>query len=228
MTNHSLTHLYFLLDRSGSMQSIRDDTVGGFNAFIAEQRQHPGDCLVTLAQFDDHYEVVYTDRPIANVPDLDLQPRGTSALLDAIGCLVTDAGATLASLPEEKRPGTVIVGIMTDGYENASKEWTHPAVKALIQQQTKTYSWEFLYLGADQDAIEVGTSLGVQPNRSMTYSRDASGPAMAATSAMVGRLRAARAAGAPAADIGYTAEERDASVGEHPHHPTTNKPRRSR
>lgn len=109
--------------------------------------------------------------------------------------------------------GTVIVGIMTDGYENASREWTHPAIKALVQQQTKTYNWEFLYMGADQDAIEVGASLGVQANRSMTYSRDASGPAMAATSAVVGRLRAARATGAPAADIGYSAEERQASAG---------------
>lgn len=214
MTDPNLTHLYFLLDRSGSMQSIRDDTIGGFNAFMAEQRQHPGDCRVTLAQFDDRYEVVYTDRPIAEVPDLDLQPRGNTALLDAIGRLVTDAGAHLASLPEDQRPGTVIVGIMTDGYENASREWTHLAIKALVQQQTKTYGWEFLYMGADQDAIEVGASLGVQANRSITYSRDASGPAMAATSAVVGRLRAARSTGAPAADIGYSAEERQASAGE--------------
>jgi hypothetical protein len=223
MTDLNLTHLYFLLDRSGSMQSIREDTVGGFNAFIAEQRQHPGDCRVTLAQFDDHYEVVYRDRPIADVPDLDMQPRGTTALLDAIGRLVTDTGAHLASLPEDLRPGTVIVGIMTDGYENASREWTHPAIKALVQQQTETYSWEFLYMGADQDAIEVGASLGVQANRSMTYSRDASGPAMAATSLMVGRLRAARATGAPAADIGYTTEEREASVGESSSRPTPTK-----
>ena len=130
-----------------------------------------------------------------------------AALLDAIGRLVTDAGASLASLPEDKRPGTVIVGIMTDGYENASREWTHPAIKALIQQQTKTYSWEYLYMGADQDAIEVGTSLGVQPNRAMTYSRDASGPATAPPSAMVGPLRTAPAAGAPAAALRYTAHD---------------------
>ena len=213
MTNPNLTHLYFLLDRSGSMQSIRDDTVGGFNAFIAEQRRHPGDCRVTLAQFDDRYEVVYRDKPIADVPGLDLQPRGSTALLDAIGRLVTEAGAHLASLLEAERPGTVIVGIMTDGYENSSREWTHPAIKALVHQQTSTYNWDFLYMGADQDAIEVGASLGVPANRSITYSRAASGRAMSATSAMVGRLRTARAAGAPPADVGYTHEERDASAG---------------
>lgn len=212
MTNADLTHLYFLLDRSGSMQSIREDTIGGFDAFIAEQRTHPGECRVTLAQFDDRYEVVYSDLPIAEVPGLQLQPRGTTALLDAIGRIVTDAGERLAALPEPDRPGTVIVGIMTDGHENASKEWGHPAVKALIQQQTQTYGWEFLYMGADQDAIEVGTGLGVPAARSMTYSRSASREAMASTSAMVGRVRAARAAGLSTADVGYSDAEREASA----------------
>lgn len=212
MTNPNRTHLYFLLDRSGSMQSIRDDTVGGFDAFIAEQRTLPGECRVTLAQFDDRYDVVYTDRPIAEVPSLDLRPRGMTALLDAIGRLVTEAGTHLQSLSESDRPGTVIVGIMTDGLENASKEWTHQAIKALIEQQSQTYSWEFLYLGADQDAIEVGTGLGVPAARSMTYSRDSAAAAMASTSAMVGRVRAARASGAQAANIGFTDDEREASA----------------
>lgn len=212
MTNADLTHLYFLLDRSGSMQSIREDTIGGFDAFIAEQRSHAGDCRVTLAEFDDRYDVVYSDLPIDQVPGLQLQPRGTTALLDAIGRLVTDAGTHLASLPESERPGTVVVGIMTDGHENASKEWTHPAVRALIRQQTETYAWEFLYMGADQDAIEVGTSLGVPAARSMAYSRGSSVAAMASTSAVVGRVRAARAAGRSTEDVGYSDAEREAST----------------
>lgn len=211
MTHPNLTHIYFLLDRSGSMQSIREDTVGGFDAFIAEQRTHPGECRVTLAQFDDRYEVVYTDRSIQDVPSLDLQPRGMTALLDAIGRLVSDAGTRLAALDESDRPGTVIVGIMTDGLENSSSEWTHQAIKALIEQQSQLYSWEFLYLGADQDAIEVGTGLGVPAARSMTYTRSSSRAAMASTAAMVGRVRAARAAGVQTVDIGYTDEERTAS-----------------
>ena len=211
MTNPDLTHLYFLLDRSGSMQSIREDTIGGFDAFIADQRTQPGECRVTLAQFDDRYEEVYADRPVAEVPGLELHPRGTTALLDAIGRLISDAGARLAALDEAERPGTVIVGIMTDGLENASKEWTHAAVKALIRQQTDTYAWEFLYMGADQDAIEVGTSLGVPAARSVRYSRDSSLAAMASTSAVIGRVRAARAAGRSAANVGFSAEEREAS-----------------
>lgn len=125
MTDPNLTHLYFLLDRSGSMQSIKDDTEGGFDAFIAEQRSQPGDCRVTLAQFDDRYEEVYQDVPVADVPPLSLSPRGSTALLDSIGRLLGEAGGRLAALPEHERPGVVIVGIMTDGHENSSRE-PHP------------------------------------------------------------------------------------------------------
>ena len=100
MTRSDLTHIYFLLDRSGSMQSIRDDTEGGFDAFIAEQRSQPGDCRVTLAQFDDQYEEVYQDVPVADVPPLSLSPRGSTALLDSIGRLLGEAGTRLAALPD--------------------------------------------------------------------------------------------------------------------------------
>ena len=138
MTRSDLTHLYFLLDRSGSMQSIKSDIEGGFAAFVDEQRKGAGECRATLAQFDDVYEVVYADRPIADVPPLDLQPRNMTALHDAMGRLITDAGARLAALPESQRPGTVIVAIMTDGLENASKEWTGASIKALVSQQSNS------------------------------------------------------------------------------------------
>ncbi len=215
MTNPNLTHIAFLLDRSGSMQSIKDDTEGGFNAFIAEQRKEPGECRVTLAQFDNEYEEVYRDLPLAEVPALRLVPRGSTALLDSIGRLVTSTGERLAALPEDERPGIVIVGIMTDGHENASREWTHQAVKALIEQQTKTYGWQFLYLGADQDAIEVGSSIGVAAANSMTYSRGKVAAVMAATSRNIGRTRAAMAAGATAEQaaklIAFDDDQRSAS-----------------
>ena len=202
MTNPNLTHLYFLLDRSGSMNSIVEDTVGGFDAFIAEQRRFtegaPGECRVTLAQFDDAYEEVYADCPIADVPSLVLQPRGTTALLDSVARIVLDAGKRLAALPEDQRPGTVIVGIMTDGLENASREWSHPQVKQLIETQTRDYQWQFLYLGADQDAVEVGMSIGVSAGHSVTYGRGKVKQAMAATAANVSSYRQARAGGMPA------------------------------
>ncbi len=212
MTNADLTHLYFLLDRSGSMNTIVEDTVGGFDAFIAEQRKTAGECKVTLAQFDDAYEEVYVDRPIAEVPSLVLVPRGTTALLDSIGRLVVDAGKRLAAMPEGERPGTVIVGIMTDGMENASQEWTHDQVKQLIERQTDVYQWQFLYLGADQDAIEVGARIGVGAAHSVTYGRGKVKQALAATAANVSRYRDARAAGMPApaaAQVaGFTEEQR--------------------
>lgn len=216
MTDSTLTHLYFLLDRSGSMQSIKDDTEGGFDAFIAEQRTQPGECRVTLAQFDDVYEEVYADVQVTEVPPLQLHPRGTTALLDSIGRLIGDAGARLAALPEERRPGVVIVGIMTDGHENASRELTHQQVKALIERQTRDYAWQFLYLGADQDAIEVGTSIGVAAANSMTYSRGKVAAAMAATSRNVGRTRSAVAAGATPAQaalqMAFDEEQRAAAA----------------
>jgi len=213
MTRSDLTHLYFLLDRSGSMQSIKTDTEGGFAAFIEEQRRAPGECRVTLAQFDNEYDVVYADRPLADVPPLDLQPRGSTALLDAMGRTISDAGTALAALRESERPGTVIVAIMTDGMENASHEWTHPAIKALVTQQSGQWGWQFMYMGADQDAIEVGAQLGVARDHSVTYGRAKSAGAMATASGKIAKLRAARMS-APAAPMEAFTEAERASLAE--------------
>jgi hypothetical protein len=215
MTNPNLTHIYFLLDRSGSMQAIKEDTEGGFDAFVAEQRRAPGECRVTLAQFDTHYDEVYADRPIADVPPLHLQPRGMTALLDSVGRLVTTAGQRLGALPEHERPGTVIVGVMTDGMENSSKEWTHDSVRALVEQQTQTYSWEFLYMGADQDAVEVGASIGVPRANSMTYGRGRVREAIGAMAGNVAAVRHAMASGeshaAARSRIVFTDDQRERS-----------------
>jgi hypothetical protein len=208
MTRTELTHLYFLLDRSGSMQSIKSDIEGGFEAFVAEQRKAPGECLASLSQFDDVYEVVYTDKPVADVPPLDLRPRNMTALHDAMGRLITDAGAKLAALPEDQRPGTVIVAIMTDGLENASKEWHAPAIKSLVETQTTQYSWEFLYMGADQDAVEVGAGLGIAAANSITYSRGKAKEAMAMSAGKISGLRSRRMADPAAAMPAFTEEER--------------------
>lgn len=211
MTRSDLTHLYFLLDRSGSMQSIKTDTEGGFAAFVEEQRRAVGECRVTLAQFDDQYEIVFADTPVANIDRINLQPRGSTALLDAMGRLITEAGAALAALPEDQRPGSVVVAIMTDGLENASREWTHPAVKALVEQQTTAYQWQFLYMGADQDAIDVGTGLGVGAAHTVSYTRGNVDKVMAASSAKVSDLRRDRSVDASATMRGYTAVERRAA-----------------
>ena len=210
MTRSDLTHLYFLLDRSGSMQSIKSDIEGGFAAFIAEQRTGDGECLASLSQFDDVYEVVYVDRPVADVPPLDLRPRNMTALHDAMGRLITDAGAKLAALPDDQRPGTVIVAVMTDGLENASTEWHAPAIKALVELQTSKYQWEFLYMGADQDAVEVGTGLGISAANSVTYAKGKAREAMAVSAGKVSGLRRSRMSDPAAPMPAYTAEERRA------------------
>jgi len=208
MSRSDLTQLHFILDRSGSMQSIKSDIEGGFAAFVDEQRKAPGACLANLSQFDDTYEVVYADRPLADVPPLDLRPRNMTALHDAMGRLITDAGAKLASIPEAERPGTVIVAIMTDGLENASKEWHAPAIKALVELQTKQYHWEFLYMGADQDAVEVGAGLGIAAGNSITYAKGKAREAMAVSGDKISGLRAQRIANPAAAMPEFTDEER--------------------
>lgn len=169
MTNPQLSLVAALLDRSGSMQTIADDTRGGFDSFIGKEREQDGNTVVTLAQFDQQYELVYSSQPIRTVPPLVLQPRGSTALYDAIGRLITDVGVELAAVPEDERPGSVTVVVMTDGHENASKEWTNTAVRALIAQQEKDYQWDFVFLGSNIDAVDVGTDLGFARDKSMTY-----------------------------------------------------------
>jgi len=216
MTDQNLTHIYFLLDRSGSMASIRSETIAGFDAFITEQRTVPGRCRVTLAQFDDEYDVVYAGRDLAEVPPLDLTPRGMTALLDALGRLIVSSGEQLAALPEAERPGSVIVGVMTDGLENASQDWTHPRIKELIERQERDYAWQFLYLGADQDAIEEGAKMGFVAEKSVTYRRGKADKVMADLGANVSAYRTDRAAGiAPAAasaKLHFTKAQRDDAV----------------
>lgn len=170
MTDKTLTHIYLLLDRSGSMQSIKTDTEGGFAAFVEEQKRTPGECRVTLAQFDNHYDVVYADRPIADVPALELQPRGSTALLDAMGRSITDAGAKLAALAEDERPDTVIVAIMTDGYENASgPTYTKAKVKSRILQKIAE-GWQIVYLGAELNAWRTGQDMGFGRLNALSWS----------------------------------------------------------
>jgi hypothetical protein len=199
-----------LLDRSGSMESIKSDTEGGFNAFIDEQRKESGRAHVTLAQFDTEYEVVYADQPIVAVARLELQPRGATALYDSLGRLITDVGAALKDTPEDERPGKVIVLVMTDGHENSSREWTHEAVSKAIKRQERDYSWEFIFLGANMDAVAVGQRLGFTADRTMTYATTSAGvgSSWASNSKLVSRMRSAPAG--QRAD-GYTDDDRRAA-----------------
>jgi hypothetical protein len=212
MTDPKLTLIAALLDRSGSMEVIKSDSEGGFNALIADQRTEPGEARVTLAQFDTEYQVVYANRPIAEIGPLELQPRGMTALLDSVGRLITDVGAELSALPEHERPGKVIVVVVTDGLENSSTEWSVDAVKKLIKRQHDDYSWEFIFLGANMDAVEVGMQMGFAADRSMTYAPSAAGVASTygANSKLISRMRSAPA-GVRAE--GFSEADREAAQG---------------
>jgi len=148
---------------------------------------------VTLAQFDTDYEVVYANRPVHDVPPLELQPRGMTALYDALGTLITDVGAELAAMPEQKRPARVTVVVLSDGHENSSQEWTHDAISVAIRRQEHDYLWDFVFLGANMDAVAIGQQLGFAPEKSMTYAADGDGvgTAWAATTNYVARRNAA-------------------------------------
>jgi len=139
----------------------RRATETGFDELIAKQRSEPGQALVTLSMFDDQYEDVYANVPINDVKPLELVPRNMTAMLDAIGRFVTEIGEQLAGISEEERPGTVMCLIMTDGCENASRQWTWDAVHALITQQREQYNWKLIFLGANIDAVDIGRQIGV-------------------------------------------------------------------
>ncbi|MDR2895292.1 MAG: VWA domain-containing protein [Propionibacteriaceae bacterium] len=173
MTNQDYTDITVVLDRSGSMATIKTDMEGGFNHFIAEQAKDPGDCRVSLAQFDTDYETVYSQRPIGQVPALDLQPRGGTALLDAMGRSINETGQRLAAMAEADRPGVVFFVIITDGCENSSKEFSSEQIKQLVERQENTYGWQFTYLGANQDALVEAGKMGIRAEAALTYDTDA-------------------------------------------------------
>lgn len=167
-----------ILDRSGSMESIKTDTIGGFNKFLDSQKRVDGKCRISLYQFDDRYDVVYENKDIQDAPLLDdktFVPRGWTALLDAIGRTVNDLGSRLNKLPEKERPQKVMVVIMTDGAENTSKEFSREKIFEMIKHQTDKYSWNFIFLGANQDAIATAQSYGIGANSTLTYAASSVG-----------------------------------------------------
>lgn len=216
MTDSNFTYIWVVQDRSGSMTACKTETQQGFNAFIAEQRNVPGKCLVTLSQFDDRYEVVYEAKPVAEVPDLELVPRDMTALYDAIGKSINTLGEKLTALPEQERPGLVIVVINTDGHENASHEFTSARVQEMITHQRDTYGWQFVFLGANQDAIASAGALGIAGTHAMTYDIHNANNMYMSTSANIASARSAMAAGASANDaaqsLSYSDDQREQAL----------------
>jgi len=174
----SYTDITFVLDRSGSMWTIWDDTIGGFNSFLNEQKKLPDKCHLTLVKFDHEYDFVYQNQEISTIDKLDRKtfvPRGNTALFDAIGRSIIETETRLLKLNKKERPNKVIFVIQTDGAENASKEYTREKIAELIKNHQKEHDWEFIFLGANQDAITSGQSMGFTKGQSLSYASNAHG-----------------------------------------------------
>lgn len=195
----------FVLDRSGSMASIRDETIGGYNAFIDTQKKMGGKTKVTLVQFDNEYLVTYADTPIENVPLLDrttFVPRGMTALYDAVGRTINN----LQAVPAAKNEKTIIA-ILTDGQENGSHEFDHPAIKAQITRVQDELGWEVIFVGANMNAQEVGRSYGIPVSNVATFAATGKGAldamnTMSATSSIMRGAKLKGFAGAMTMDKG--------------------------
>ncbi len=212
MVDATYAHIELIIDESGSMQAHRDDTEGGVNAFVREQQSLPGRATISMTTFSNQTRLAYEHVPVADATPFVLRPRGNTALLDAIGETIVRTGQWLESLPESERPGLVTVEIVTDGRENASREYTAAAIKTMIETQQSVYSWVFSYMGANQDAIIVGEGLGVPHERSLTYSTGRTQTAFLSKSGQTRAQRSAAASGRPLFGNGYSEAERNQAV----------------
>ena len=171
------TELAFILDRSGSMSGLESDTIGGFNSLLDKQKRESGSCTVTTVLFDNAYELLHDRIPLSgvrNITDQDYFVRGSTALLDAIGRTVDKIVSAQRQTAETERAEKVLVVIITDGMENASREYRYERVREMIEQQQKV-GWEFLFLGANIDAIKAASSFGIAADRAVNYRPDGVG-----------------------------------------------------
>jgi hypothetical protein len=178
MTDANYTHITVLLDESGSMGHLAEDTRGGFNNFLTEQQAVEGKATMTVCKFSSGYTILSSMRDIKSVEPLTVRtysPGGGTALLDAMGRCITELGSALAKMPEEKRPGKVLFLVITDGEENASKEWTKAKIAEMVKHQEEAYKWNFLYLGANVDAFGESADLGIRASNAIGYTASAKG-----------------------------------------------------
>jgi len=174
------TSIICVLDRSGSMNPLINDAIGGFNKFLEEQKALPGEAEMTVVLFDDKYDVIANGKDIQKIEPLNNKtyvPRGMTALYDALGKTINEAGARFSNMPETEKPDKVICVILTDGAENSSHEFTREKIVEMTKLQQETYNWEFVYLGANQDAIAVGGSIGINVRNCVNYTADSRGTA---------------------------------------------------
>ena len=176
-----LTELVFILDRSGSMRGLEADTIGGFYALLEKQNKEAGEALVSVVLFDDRFEVLYDRMDIRKVEpmnDRQYYVRGCTALLDALGGAIHHIGNIHKYARHDDVPEKTLFIITTDGMENASRQYSYDQVRMMVERQKDTYHWEFLFLGANMDAIKVARRFGIQANRAVNYECDSEGTAL--------------------------------------------------
>lgn len=176
-----LTELVMILDRSGSMGGLESDTIGGYNSMLEKQKKAEGQVLVTTVLFDDEREVLYDRMPLEQLPKMtekEYYVRGCTALLDAVGSTIQHIARVQKNAAEDGRPEKTIFVITTDGLENASREYTYARVKKLVEQHKEKDRWEFLFLGANMDAIETAGRFGISADRAANYHSDHEGTAL--------------------------------------------------
>lgn len=199
-----------ILDRSGSMGSCRVEAEGGLNRFIEDQKRQPGRTIFTLVQFDDVYEFVHKGVPVEQVGHCPLVPRGYTALYDAVGRAIVETGERLKKLPEAERPGVVMFAILTDGMNNASKEFTCERVREMIEHQRSVYNWQFMFLGANHDPFATAGAMGIPAQATSGYSTTSSKAAFAGVGTNALRMKTASLTGGDvSAANSYTQTERE-------------------
>ena len=178
MVREGLTEIVCIIDKSGSMEAVKEDAIGGFNSFLREQQELPGEALFTLVLFDTEYTIVTDGRPVKEVKPLNgktYSPGGMTALLDAVGITLDMVSRRIEDTPSSGKPEKVIVAVITDGLENSSVEYTPIQIFEKIRHKQQVDGWEFVYLGANQDAIKEATALGIKGLHAMNFTPSADG-----------------------------------------------------
>lgn len=176
--NANLTELVFILDRSGSMSGLESDTIGGFNSMLKKQQNEPGDAVVTTVLFDDQYELLHDRiniKGVSPITEKDYYVRGSTAMLDAVGKTIQKIVNVQKNTSEDQRAGRVMFVITTDGMENASREYTYEKIKEMIETEKTKYGWEFIFLGANIDAVSTAARFGIDKDRAANYCPDSQG-----------------------------------------------------
>lgn len=176
-----LTEIVFILDRSGSMAGLEADTIGGFNSMLERQKKEEGDAIISTVLFDDRTEILHDRvnlKQVEKITDREYFVRGCTALLDAVGGAIHHIDRMQKTMPESERPEKTLFIITTDGMENASREYSYAKVKKMVEKKKKKLHWEFIFMGANIDAIEVAGRFGVAANRAVRYECDEAGTAL--------------------------------------------------